>query len=68
VNFIIFQGEEVKNLEICVVVDFTMCNGNRSLLSIYSKDEQRKYQIMLFYSTLRGLSTTIQNNPKRTCI
>ena len=67
-NFIIFQGEEVKNLEICVVVGFTMCNGKRSLLSISSKDEQRKYQIMLFYSTPRGLSTILENNSKRTCI
>ncbi len=54
-----FPGEKVKNVEISIINNFAMSKKKRCLFYISSKGEQREYQIMLSYSTLCGLSTTI---------
>ncbi len=54
-----FPGEKVKNVEISIINNFSMSKKKRCLFYISSKGEQREYQIMLSYSTLCGLSTTI---------
>ncbi len=54
-----FSGEKVENIEISIINNFSMSEKKVCLFYISSRSEQRKYQIMLSYSTLRGLSSAI---------